>query len=59
MSFNPDPNKQAVEIYFSKKKYQDNIPDISFNNSVITRSDSHKHLGLVLDPKLAFDAHIR
>ena len=59
MSFNPDPNKQAVELYFSKKKYQDDIPDISFNDSVITRSDSHKHLRLALDPKLTFDAHIR
>lgn len=59
MSFNPDPNKQAVELYFSKKKNHDNIPDISFNNTVITRCDSHKHLGLVLDPKLTFDVHIR
>lgn len=59
MSFNPDPTKQAIEIYFSKKINQVNIPDIYFNNSAITASDSHKHLGLTLDPKLAFDHHIR
>ena len=59
MSFNPDPTKQAIEIYFSKKINQVNIPDIYFNNSAIISSDSHKHLGLTLDPKLTFDHHIR
>ena len=59
MSFNLDPTKQAIEIYFSKKINQVNIPDIYFNNSAIISSDSHKYLGLTLDPKLTFDHHIR
>ena len=29
-----------------------------FNNSQIMNSDSHVHLGLILDPKLNFDHHI-
>ena len=59
MSFNPDPSKQAVGVYFSRKGVPDNAPVISFNNSPITFSESHKHLGLILDEKLTFDHHLR
>ena len=32
MLFNPDPNKQAVEILFSKKQHEkDNYPPLNFN----------------------------
>jgi len=59
MSFNPDPTKQAVGIYFSKKGAPLDIPIISFNDSPVTFFESHKHLGLILDPKLTFDHHLR
>ena len=32
MSFNPDPNKQAVEVTFSKKRIPMNHPPIFFND---------------------------
>ena len=32
MLFNPDPNKQSVEIFFSKKQHEkDNYPPLNFN----------------------------
>ena len=48
-SFNPDPNKQAIEMCFSNKRHKGNY---STNVQV---ADSQKHLGLVLDTKLNFN----
>ena len=31
MSFNPDPQKQAVEIFFSKKKVKADHPEVFFD----------------------------
>ena len=31
MLFNPDPNKQAVEILFSKKREKGKYPPLTFN----------------------------
>ena len=59
MSFNPDPQKQAVELVFSKKKVEIHHPVIRFNNIPVTKVDEHKHLGVVLDSKLSFSAHIK
>ena len=58
MSFNPDPSKQAVEVYFSHKLDPVDAPPVSFNNSVVTSCESQKHLGLILDRKLVFHRHI-
>ena len=58
MSFNPDPSKQAVEVYFTVRLLPHNAPVISFNNTDITSSEYQKHLGLVLDTKLSFERHI-
>ena len=59
MSFNPDPSKQAVEIYFSKKVNVVDHPPLKFNGADVQVCNSHKHLGLVLmDKKLAFDHHL-
>ena len=58
MSFNPEPNKQAVEILFTRKKKSPQHPPIFFNGVQVTRVDEHKHLGLILDPKLTFQKHI-
>ena len=33
MVFNPDPNKHAVEILFSKKRGKDNYPPLTFNGN--------------------------
>ena len=59
MSFNPDPRKQAVELRFSMKRVEVNHPEIRFNNIPERQVDEHKHLGIILDPKLSFSAHIK
>ena len=59
MSFNPDPQKQAVELTFSRKKIQIDHPVILFNNIPVKKVVEHKHLGIILDSKLSFSAHIK
>ena len=59
MLFNPDPNKQAVEILFSKKQHEkDNYPPLNFNGDNVQTAISQEHLGLILDSKLDFNEHI-
>ena len=58
MCFNPDPSKQAVQVIFSHKLKQQVHPKIYFNNNEVTEVHEHKHLGLILDPKLSFASHI-
>ena len=58
MSFNPDPLKQAIEVLFSRKRTVVNHPDLIFNGNKLTRSNSQKHLGMILDEKLNFNEHI-
>ena len=57
--FDPDSLKQAVELIFSTKKTEVDNPVILFNNVPVKKVDEHKHLGIVLDSKLSFSAHIR
>ena len=59
MSFNPDPQKQAIKLLFSKKRHQVDHPVILFNNIPVKKVDQHKHLGVILDSKLSFSAHIK
>ena len=59
MSFNPDPTKMAQEVLFSRKKSKVIHPSLIFNGKDVSRSESHKHLGLVFDPKLNFDMHLK
>ena len=59
MSFNPDPNKQDIEVCFSNKRDQGNYPPLHFNSTNVHVAESQKHLGLVLlDSKLNFNEHI-
>ena len=57
MAFNPDPNKQAVELIFSQKKNKPLHPLLFFNGIKVTSVESHKHLGVILDSKLNFNYH--
>ena len=57
--FNPDPQKQAVGLNFSKRKSKTNHPIIFFNASPVSAVDQHRHLGILLDSKLSFSAHIQ
>ena len=59
MSFNPDPTKPAEEILFSHKRQPKNHPPLYFNGVEVKRVNEHKHLGLTLDPKLNFAAHLK
>ena len=58
MEFNPGPNKQFVEMLLSQKLNVVYHPPLVFNNSVVCKVDSHKHLGLLLVQKRTFLHHI-
>ena len=58
MSSNPDPNKQAEEVIFSRKLKKFCHPSLRFNNNNVSQVSSQKHLGLTLDNRLTFDEHL-
>ena len=58
MSFNPDPNKQAQEVIFSRKLKKVCHPPLCFNNNNVSQASSQKHLGLTLDNRLIIDKHL-
>ena len=59
MSFNPDPNKQAQEVIFSRKLNKPNHPSLNFNNTVVIQATTHKRLSMNLDTKLDFQEHLK
>ena len=48
MSFNPDPNKPAQEVLFSRKNSNITHPIIHFNNVQVQRANHQRHLGIIL-----------
>ena len=54
MLFNPDHNKQAKEVIFSKQIIPGTHLSSFSNHSSIKQDTSQKHLGLTLDYKLTF-----
>ena len=56
MSFNPDKNKQAQEVVFSRKQSK---PQLLFNDIPVGLSFPQKHLGVILDEKLSFSQHVK
>ena len=56
MSFNPDPNKEAQEVIFSRKLKKVCHYPLCFNN--VSQVSSQKHLGLTLDNRLIIDKHL-
>ena len=58
MLFNPDTNKPAQEVLYSRKKKTQNDPNISLKNVQVERVSHQKHLGIILDEKLNFKEHI-
>ena len=59
MNFNPDPTKQAQELFFSRKVQTTNYPPLIFNQNVIPQTTLQKHLGMYLDSKLNFSEHLK
>ena len=53
MQFNPDPNKNANGVVFSRKSNASNLTylPVKLNNVSITKCSHQKHLGIVLDSK--------
>ena len=59
MSFNPDPDKQAQEVIFSRKIQKLSQPSLIFYNNIVTQSIAQKHLGMVLDTRLDFQEYLK
>ena len=58
MLFNPDPQKLAQEVLFSRRKKVSIHPVISLNNIQVEKASYQKYLGLLFDKKLTFKHHI-
>ena len=58
MSFNPDPNKQAQEVIFSRKSKRSTHSPLVFSNNNVSQTYSQKHLGVILDFILTFTEHL-
>ena len=59
MNFNPDPNRQAQEIIFSRKKTASLHPVVQFDNRPVKSTPIHKYLGNMLDSNLSYKHHIK
>ena len=59
LRFNPDPNKQAQEVIFSRKINKIDHPSLYFNQNLVKSSSTHEHLGMVLDTRLDFNLHLK
>ena len=59
VTFNPDRSKQAQEIIFSRKLKKATRPPFLFNNNNVSRVNSEKDLGVVLDVKSTFEEHLK
>ena len=58
MSFNPDVNKQAQEVILTRRIKSYIHPPLVFNNDIVSRANSQKHLGITLDFKLIFEEQL-
>ena len=59
MNFNPDPFKQAQEVFYSRKIKSQNHSCLHFNNNPVNQISLQKHLGMYLHPKLDFLEHLK
>ena len=57
-SFNPDPNKQAQEIIFTRKSKNMRHLPLIFNKSKVFQSTTQKHSSLILDNRLSFEEYL-
>ena len=58
-NFNPDINKQAQEVIFSRRLQKSNHLSVTFNGTNVTQSEIQKPLEMFLDSKLDFKEHIQ
>ena len=59
ISFNPDPTIQAQEIIFTRKISKEDQPHWFLNNNSVSKTNSQKQLGIVLDNSLSFEEHLK
>ena len=52
MDFDPNPDKEAQEVIFSRKINKINHSPLLSNQNLLKSSSTQKHLGMVLDTKL-------
>ena len=57
--FNPDPNKQAQDVYFPKKSNNEKSLPVTFNNLKVVTCSTQKHLGLLMEKRFSFKEHIQ
>ena len=57
MLFNPDPNKQAIEICISHKHYKGYYSPVTFHSANVESAAYQKHLDLILNCKPDFNEH--
>ena len=58
MTFNPDPNKKAQGVIFSRKIKKTSHPPLKCNNNSVKQVQFQKHLGVYLDDKLNFREYL-
>ena len=59
MQFNPDKNKQAIQVFFSQRNSKPIHPPLIFNGSEVVTLDEHEQLGFFFDSRLSFLRHIK
>ena len=59
MLSNPDPNKQAQEVIFSRKINKIDHPLLRFNQNLVKSSSTCKHVGMVLHTRLDFNLRLK
>ena len=59
MNFNPDPDKQAQEVIFSRKKTASLDPVVHFDNKPVKSTQIQEHFGMILDSNLSNKHHIK
>ena len=57
-TINPDRNKKAQEVTFSRRKRKILHPFLYFSNSTVKLTYTDKYFGLQLDSKLSFNENI-
>ena len=59
MNFNPDLNKQAQKVVFSRKIQKSAKPPLVLNNNIMNQSVTQKQLGMFLDAKMGLQEHLK
>ena len=59
IQFNPDINKQAVQVIFSQKRNKSIHPSLLFNEAPVVMKDEQKRFSMILDSVLNFHSHVK